>query len=130
MAVYDSEDRRLDLERAIKILEKLAGLDAKFDALIANFIKDQILTASEIKEILERLTLLEREGAVCTKEALLIQHEYVVKLDANIHTLEKTVSEMSENYRRLKWIIGSLSAIIIPALITGIFFALHALLGF
>jgi hypothetical protein len=125
----DKNERRADLERVIKIVEKLAGLDAKFDAFIAEFLKDRVLNQSEIKEIFGRLTLLEREGTTIMREGLATQHSVITKQEEHIQRLDKCSTELEEKYVRLKWIIGSITLIIVP-MITGIVsYVLHQLLS-
>jgi len=113
------EDRREDINRIIVIAERLAKLDAKFDSFIAEFLRNRELSEREIKDIINRLTLLEKEGAKVMRDGLASQHTAMVKLEAALHETEKCSEKLEDKYIRLKWIIGSITALVVP-LITAI----------
>ena len=127
---YDSKSRKDDIDRIISIVERLAGLDAKFDSFITEFIKNRDFDKIEIKEIITRLTLLEREGTVVMRDGLSAQHVALLKQEAAISLLENCYKDLLDKYVRLKWIIGSVTIIVVPILVSVVTLVLHRLLGF
>jgi septation ring formation regulator EzrA len=122
-----NEDKEID--RILRIVEKLSSVEAKFDSFSKECIRREDATAAQLKSLTERLSKIEIEGTNVLRKEVSEIKESNKKNDEELVTLKELFVELKDKSDRLKWVLGTVALVISPAVTALVIAVIRQLCG-
>lgn len=124
-----TKDEGKEIDRILRIVEKLASVEAKFDLFFKDYLHFKDSMEDLIRILSTRITKIEVEGSRPLKEDVTNQNIEANKQKEEIQDLKDLFIEERDKNARLKWIMGGIACIISPIITTFVILVIQRLCG-
>lgn len=124
-----TKDEDKEIDRILRIVEKLASVEAKFDLFFKDYLHFKDSMEELIRILSTRITKIEVEGSKPLKEDVSIQDIETSKQREEMQELKNLFVEWKDKNDRLKWIMGGIACLLSPIITTFVILLIQRLFG-
>jgi len=124
-----TKDEDKEIDRILRIVEKLASVEAKFDLFFKDYLDFKDSMEELIRILSTRITKIEVEGSKPLKEDVSIQDIETSKQREEMQELKNLFVEWKDKNDRLKWIMGGIACLLSPIITTFVILLIQRLFG-